>query len=62
VIDKEVKMHILEDLGGYLREVKDGFVSSEHNVKGHFFRGVEKRPLKSSLFWKMEIYKFDEIG
>ena len=55
-------MHILEDLGGYLREVKDSFVSSEHNVKGHFFRGVEKRPLKSSLFWKMEIYKFDEIG
>jgi len=27
-------MHILEDLGGELREVGDGSVSSEHDVKG----------------------------
>jgi len=25
------------------REVEDGFVSNEHDVKGHFFRGVEMR-------------------
>ena len=55
-------MHILEDLGGMLREVKDDFVSREHNVKGHFFRGVEMRRLKSSVFGKMEIYKFEEIS
>ena len=45
-------MHILEDLGGELREVGDGYVSSEHDVKGHFF----------SVFVKMKIYKFDEIS
>ena len=55
-------MHILEDLGGELREVEDGFVRSEHDVKGYFFHGVEMKRLKSSLFEKMEIYKFDEIS
>ena len=45
-----------------LRKVKDGFVSSEHDVKKHFFHGVEMRCLKSNLFEKMEIYKFDEIS
>jgi len=30
-------MHILEDLGGKLREVEDDFVRSEHDVKGYFF-------------------------
>jgi len=54
-------MHILKDLRGMLREVEDDFVSREHNVKGHFIRGVEMRCLKSSVFGKMEIYKFDEI-
>ena len=39
-------MHILKDLGGELRVVGDGSVSSEHDVKGHFF----------SVFGKMEIY------
>jgi len=34
----------LEDLGGELREVGDGSVSSEHDVKGYFF----------SVFVKME--------
>ena len=38
VIDKKVRMHILEDFVGELREVKkDGFVSNEYDVKGHFF-------------------------
>ena len=54
-------MHILE-LGGMLRKVEDGFVSSEHDVKRYFFRGVEMRCLKSSVFEKMEINKFDEIS
>ena len=54
-------MHILEDLRGMLREVEDDFVSREHNLKGHYFRGVEMRRLKNSVFRKMEIYKFDEI-
>ena len=61
MVDKEMRMHILEDIRGMLREVEDGFVSSEHNMKGHFFRGVEMRCLKSKVFRKMEIYKFVEI-
>jgi len=62
VLDKEMRMHILEDLGGMLRKVEDGFVSSEYDVKRHFFRGVEMRCLKSSVFGKMEINKFDEVS
>ena len=54
-------MQILEDIRGMLREVEDGFVSSEHNMKGHFFRGVEMRRSKNKVFRKMEIYKFVEI-
>ena len=50
MVDKEVKMHIMEDLGGELREVEDDFVSSEHDVKGYFFHDVNIRPLKSILF------------
>jgi len=30
-------MHNLEDLGGELREVEDGFGRSKHDVKGYFF-------------------------
>jgi len=30
-------MCILEDLGGELKEVEDGFIRSEHDMKGHFF-------------------------
>ena len=55
-------MHILEDLGGKLREIEDDFVSSEHYVKGYFFHGVEMRCLNSSVFGKLEIYKFDEVS
>ena len=33
MVDKKVKMRILEDLGGELREVEDGFIRSEHYVR-----------------------------
>ena len=56
-----VKMCISEDLGEELREVEDGFIRSEHYVKGYFFHGVEMRCLKSNVFRNMEIFKFDEI-
>ena len=36
MVDK-VRMYILKDLGRELRKVEDGFVRSEHNMKGHFF-------------------------
>ena len=55
-------MHILEDLVGKLGEVEEGFISDEHDVKGHFFRGVEIKCLKSCVFGKMEIYKFEKIS
>ena len=54
-------MHILENIRGMLREVEDCFVSNKHNMKGHFFRCVEMRCLKTRVFRKMEIYKFVEI-
>jgi len=54
VVDKEVRMHILENLLGELTKVEDGLVSCEHNVKGHFFRGMEMRRLKSSVFGKFD--------
>ena len=57
VVDKEVRMHTLENLGGDLIKVEDGLVSCEYNVKGHFFRGMETRRLKSSVF-----VKFDELS
>jgi len=31
VVDKEVRMHTLENLGGELIKVEDGLVSCEHN-------------------------------
>ena len=37
MVDKNLRMHILEDIGGELREVEDDFVSNEHDVKGFFF-------------------------
>ena len=55
-------MHVLENFIWKLGEVEDGFVSNEYDVEGHFFRGVEMRCLKSSVFRKMEIYKFEEIS
>jgi len=55
-------MHVLEDLNGELREVEDDFVSSEHDVKGHFFRGVTMRYLNNNAFEKMKIYEFDGIN
>ena len=57
MVDKEVRMHTLENLGGELIKVEDGLVSCEYNVKGHFFRGMEMRRLKSSVF-----VKFDELS
>ena len=62
VVDKEVRMNILKDLERELKEVEDGFVSNEHDVKGHFFHGVKIRHLKNNVFEKMEIYKFDDIS
>ena len=55
-------MHVLEDLKGELREVEDGFVSSEHDIKGYIFRGVTIRRLNNKAFEKMEIYEFDGIN
>jgi len=55
-------MNILKDLERELKEVEDGFVSNEHDVKGHFFHGVKIRHLKNNVFEKMEIYKFDDIS
>ena len=46
-------MHILEDLERKLKEVEDGSVSNEHDVKGHFFHGVEIRHLKNSVFGRI---------
>ena len=54
VIDKELRIHILENLGGELIKVEDGLVSYEHNVKEH---NVETRRLKSNVF-----VKFDELS
>ena len=51
MVDREYKdICILEDLRRELREVEDGFLSNQHDVKGHFFRGVDIRCLKSSAF------------
>ena len=55
-------MYILEDLRGELREVEDGFVSSEHDIKGYIIRGVTIRRLNNKAYEKMEIYEFDGIN
>ena len=55
-------MHVLEDLKGELREVEDGFVSCEHDIKGYIFRGVTIRRLNNKAYEKMEIYEFDGIN
>ena len=45
-----------------MREVKGGFDSGAHDVKGHLLRSVQMRRLKISANWEMEIYEFDEIN
>ena len=55
VVDNEVRVHILKDLGGELKEVEDSFFCSEYDMKGHFFRGVKMRRLKINIFKKIEI-------
>ena len=57
LVDNEVRMYFLEDLGRELR-----FVSSERDVNGHSFPGVETSQLKSSVFGKTKIYKFDKTS
>jgi len=55
-------MHVLKDFVWELGEVEEDFDSNEYDVQGHFFCGVMMRCLKSNVFGKIEIYKFEETS
>ena len=48
IIDDEVRMQVLKELGGGLIGVEDGLESGHHDVKRHEFSSVEVMLLKNS--------------
>ena len=57
-----MRIQFLDDFTRVLGEVKCGFDSDVHNVKGHILRGLEIMHLKINADLKIMIYEADEIS